>query len=272
MMTEDRRPVARLAAGAGFAPMVHAMEPCPRTSAADGILEPPPASNDNELCRLPAARPAFPPDAVARIERPAKPAMTSAVQPEGWRLVFERRSAPFIDPLMGWTGGREPLAGLELWFPTLEEAVAYARRQGLRHMVRHDRRSRQASERRARRRRAFSDNTLRRLGLLQLQGTYADAMAQADATPPPPNEPATRPSAMDIVCDAALSADDKRSLLMNRAYDEYLLDQREGPGASTRSSRLQEIEEALLALEGVVPMSATAGPAPSGSPRGQGSP
>jgi hypothetical protein len=132
------------------------------------------------------------------------PAMTSApADPQDWRLVFERRSAPFVEPLMGWTGSRDPLTQLELTFPTLDAAVAYAQRQGLRYMVRHDARSRRSSERRARRRRAFSDAILGRLGLPGLQRTYGQAMADADLNPPPPNEPAARLSAMDIVRDPA---------------------------------------------------------------------
>lgn len=233
--------------------MVMPMQAIVQTSAAVGPAEQhlPPASNDNALPRLPAALPAFPQDAVARIERPARSAMTSApLEPQAWRLVFERRSPPFVDPLMGWTGGRDPLAQIELTFPTLEQAVAYAQRQGLRYVVRHDVRSRQASERRARGRRAFSDATLGRLGLRRLQGSYGQAMARADATPPPPNEPAAQPSAMDIVQDPHLSVDDKRSLLMNRAYEEYLLDQRGAAADPTPWSRLREIEQALIALEG----------------------
>lgn len=210
----------------------------------------PPAANDNALPRLPAALPAFPRDAVACIERPARSAMTSApAEPQDWRLVFERRSPPFVDPLMGWTGGRDPLASLELRFPTLEDAVAFAQRQGLRYHVRHDARSRRASERRARRRRAFSDTTLGRLGLGSLQGRYGQAMSRGDATPTPPDEPGAQRSAMDVVRNPALSVDDKRSILMNRAYDEYLLDQRSDESGETRWSRLREIEEALWALE-----------------------
>jgi hypothetical protein len=228
------------------------MQTFTQTGDADAFASFPPgsATNDTGWPRLPAAQPAIPQDAVVRIERPARSAMTSApADPQDWRLVFERRSAPFVEPLMGWTGSRDPLTQLELMFPTLEAAVAYAQRQGLRYVVRHDARSRRSSERRARRRRAFSDATLGRLGLPGLQQTYGQAMADADVSPPPPNEPAARPSAMDIVRDPHLSVDDKRSILMNRAFDEYLLDQRASDAGETRWSRLEEIEQALQALE-----------------------
>jgi hypothetical protein len=148
------------------------------------------ASHDKVLPRFPAALPSFPRDAVARIERLSRSAMTSAPsEPRDWRLVFERRTPPFIEPLMGWTGDRDPLAQLELRFPTLEAAVGYAQRQGLRYTVRHDARSRQAYEQVARRRRAFSDAMLGRLGLCGLQGMYGQAMANADASPPPATKP-----------------------------------------------------------------------------------
>ena len=118
------------------------------------------ASHDKVLPGFPAALPSFPRDAVARIERLSRSAMTSAPsESRDWRLVFERRTPPFIEPLMGSTGDRDPLAQLELRFATLGAAVGYAQRQGL------DARSRRACEKLARRRRTFSDATLGRLGL-----------------------------------------------------------------------------------------------------------
>jgi hypothetical protein len=74
----------------------------------------------------------FPDDAVAVIYRPARSAMTSGkANTRHWKLRFERRTPPFIEPLMGWTGGDDPLTQVELTFPTREAAVGYAERQGL---------------------------------------------------------------------------------------------------------------------------------------------
>jgi hypothetical protein len=74
----------------------------------------------------------FPPDAVARIFRPARSALTSGkARTKSWVLHFDRRTPPVIEPLMGWTGGDDTLTQVKLTFPTREAAVAYAERQGL---------------------------------------------------------------------------------------------------------------------------------------------
>ncbi|WP_420889868.1 NADH dehydrogenase ubiquinone Fe-S protein 4 [Ensifer aridi] len=40
-----------------------------------------------------------------------------------------------MDPLLGYTGGKDTLQQVELRFPTLDSAIQYAERQGLRHVV-----------------------------------------------------------------------------------------------------------------------------------------
>src|SRR5260221_3369647 len=52
-----------------------------------------------------------------------------------WKLRFEPRSRPFIEPLMGWTGCDDTLSQVELTFPSATAAIAYARRQGLRYLL-----------------------------------------------------------------------------------------------------------------------------------------
>ncbi|WP_352721811.1 NADH dehydrogenase ubiquinone Fe-S protein 4 [Mesorhizobium sp. M0306] len=92
----------------------------------------------NDKCgRAPLfGRSEFPRDAVARIYKPCRSAMTSGrAQPKGWRLVFERRTAPVIEPLMGYTGGADTLTQVELDFPTAQAAIDYAERQGLAYAV-----------------------------------------------------------------------------------------------------------------------------------------
>lgn len=84
-------------------------------------------------------RSAFPPDALARIFRQSRSAMTCGRAGSGnWKLVFERSKPHFIEPLMGWTGDDDMLAQVELTFPAREAAVAYAERQGLSFIVDND--------------------------------------------------------------------------------------------------------------------------------------
>src|SRR5438270_3857289 len=73
----------------------------------------------------------------ALIYKPAKSAMTSGrAATKRWLLEFEPQSAPFIEPLMGWTGSTDPLAHVRLRFPTREAAVAYAERLSFDYEVR----------------------------------------------------------------------------------------------------------------------------------------
>ena len=93
-------------------------------------------SNDNRHKPLSMGRSVFPNDAVARIYKPSRAVTTSGMaRTRGWRLVFERRTAPFIETLMGYTGGDDTLSQVELSFPTLESAIRYAERQGLTYVV-----------------------------------------------------------------------------------------------------------------------------------------
>jgi hypothetical protein len=56
---------------------------------------------------------------------------------------------------------------------------------------------------------------------------------------------------MDVARDRALPTEAKRSILMNWARTEHLIDQatNEGMPENSRPSRLDEVEQALLALE-----------------------
>lgn len=91
---------------------------------------------------------------------------------------------------------------------------------------------------------------MKRLGLAALQQSYGHALDRAadrnDAV-----GPETFHSPMDVVGDPTLSMETKRSILMNWAWTEYLADQatNEGMPENERPSRLDEVEQALLALE-----------------------
>lgn len=72
----------------------------------------------------------------ARIYRPARNAMQSGKgKTKQWLLVFEQTDARGIDPLMGYTTSADTQQQVRLSFPTLEEAEAYATRNGIPYSV-----------------------------------------------------------------------------------------------------------------------------------------
>ena len=77
-----------------------------------------------------------------RIYRPAKTAMQSGrAQTQEWVLEFEPGKPKLVEPLMGWTSGRDTRDQVQLSFETRETAVAYAEKHGLDYTVEqpHDR-------------------------------------------------------------------------------------------------------------------------------------
>jgi regulator of nucleoside diphosphate kinase len=67
---------------------------------------------------------------MAVIRRKTRSVMQSGGARRAWVLAFERLSKPQVDGLMGWTGSSDPLATVEMRFPTAEAAIAFARRKG----------------------------------------------------------------------------------------------------------------------------------------------
>ena len=72
----------------------------------------------------------------ARIFRPAKTAMQSGpARTKDWVLEHEQATARTIEPLMGWTSSTDTGAQIQLAFDTVEEAIAYAERNGIAYRV-----------------------------------------------------------------------------------------------------------------------------------------
>ena len=94
---------------------------------------------------------------------------------------------------------------------------------------------------------ADPDGTLRQLGLGLLQESYGEAMAQASCGENKPQRQLGE-SPMDVVLRPDLSVEEKRSILMNWAFDLHLILQKQSDDAA--ASRMSEIEEAVLLLEG----------------------
>ena len=69
---------------------------------------------------------------VARIYRPAKTAMQSGnARTRKWVLDYEPETSRDVEPLMGWTSSGDMKSQVRLEFSSQEEAVAYARRNGI---------------------------------------------------------------------------------------------------------------------------------------------
>ena len=73
---------------------------------------------------------------VARIYKPAKTATQSGwAKTRHWVLEPEPKSPRRADPLCGWLGSDDTDQQVQLWFPSKEAAVAYARRRGIEYRV-----------------------------------------------------------------------------------------------------------------------------------------
>lgn len=72
----------------------------------------------------------------ARIYRPARNAMQSGKgKSKQWVLVHEPATPRSIDPLMGYTSSSDMNQQVKLSFETLEDAEAYAKRNGIPYSV-----------------------------------------------------------------------------------------------------------------------------------------
>ncbi len=71
-----------------------------------------------------------------RIYRPAKTAMQSGqAKTHLWIAEFEPASPRTPDPLMGWVSSSDMDSQIHLKFPTKQDAISYAQREGLEYVV-----------------------------------------------------------------------------------------------------------------------------------------
>lgn len=67
-----------------------------------------------------------------RIYQPPKTAMQSGrAKSKVWMMEFEPTAARQVEPLMGWTSSADTRSQLRLRFDSLDDAVAYAKAEGL---------------------------------------------------------------------------------------------------------------------------------------------
>lgn len=169
-----------------------------------------------------------------------------------WKLRFERRSAPYIEPLMGWTGGDDTLAQVELTFPSAEAAIAYARRQDLEFalpgleeatMSRH--RSDLAPSRRGPNDMAARSPLPEWVEQTLGQDAIVGAIDRALLTPA-----SCFANPEDVLRDPKLSREMKREILRRWPLDAYLIEVAATEGVpEAEPSRLQEVIDALIDLD-----------------------
>lgn len=72
----------------------------------------------------------------ARIYRPSKSAMQSGrAATKEWLLAYEVATPRRPDPLMGWASAADTLNEVKLRFATLDEAIAFAKKNSLDYSV-----------------------------------------------------------------------------------------------------------------------------------------
>ncbi|MCJ2141224.1 NADH dehydrogenase ubiquinone Fe-S protein 4 [Methylobacterium sp. E-066] len=192
----------------------------------------------------------------ALIRRQTRPVDTAGRAREGtWVLTFARETPPEIEPLMGWTGGGDPLAtDVRLTFPTRAQAIAYAERQGLAYSVEPE----PAGVPRTRPVGAARSDERRRPGRPPLRVVLG--RKQAPTAPPSfPDGPELEralinPAAVFATPAAVLDhprllREGKREILRRWAWDEYLKEVAAAEGmAEGEPSQLEAVKAALLAL------------------------
>lgn len=209
-----------------------------------------PGIGHNSGCtRLITPPPAWPPGTQVRISRRERPITTSGRARQGeWLLHFERRTAPEVEPLMGWTAGDDTLATqVELRFASCEDAVAYAERQGLPYRL--DGRVAKQPH---------------RPGYCDAAGQlYATAVAWMDAAygrgtverRPDYERALINPAAVfsspaEVLHDPSLSLSEKREVLQRWAWDAWLLEVAADEAmAGGEPSRLDDVKQALATLD-----------------------
>ena len=201
----------------------------------------------------------FPADAVARIYRPVRSVKTSGrARTRDWVLLFDRRSAPYIEPLMGWTGGDDTLDQVKLTFPSREAAVAYAQRQGLNYVV--EDRDAVAAPRPSAALKAAAQMNDTSNDVVTPNPAFAELQAQhrrSGATKIPDLERAlVNPASVfrspnEVVENPDLPMARKREILRRWAWDGYLLQlaSDEAMPEGRETPRLDEVKRAQLALE-----------------------
>jgi ETC complex I subunit conserved region len=192
----------------------------------------------------------WPEGAVARIHRPSRSVTTSGeARTKKWVLCFERRTPPEIEPLMGWTGSDDTLTQVELTFDTLQEAIAYAEREGLAYRIEGEAIPATAEERRQA---AAAELYATTAALAWMDAQYGIGAVgrRPDLDRALVNPAAVYGSPREVLNDPSLTMEDKREVLRRWAWDAWLLEVAADEAMiAGEPSRYDEVKAALLALD-----------------------
>ena len=196
----------------------------------------------------------WPDEAEAFIFRRRQPVTTSGKARTGqWVLRFERRTPPFIEPLMGWIGGDDTLTQVELTFASRDEAVRYAEREGLTYRIQGEpmmpvEPQKKTSEKRW----EAAEQLYAAAALASIEARYGLGAIERrpDFDRALVNPAAVFTSPMEVVHDPSLSIEEKREVLRRWAWDEWLLEVAADEAMTEgEASRLDEVKTALRILE-----------------------
>jgi hypothetical protein len=150
---------------------------------------------------------------------------------------------------MGWIGGEDTLTQVELTFPSVQAAIAYARKQGLQYTVispSHE--ERQGHGTQGPSPAARSALAERRLRLEWVERTLGPDVIR-DGFGPGLDPAVVYADPQDVLRDPKLDPEQKREVLHRWALDAYLLELAYSNGEpQAQLSRLQEVIDALIDL------------------------
>jgi hypothetical protein len=224
------------------------------------------AAND---LRPASPSPPFPPGTTAIIRRPGRNVATSGKARNGaWTLTFQPCSAQFIEPLMGWCGGDDPLQHVELRFPSREAAVRFAARHGIPYEVDEPPRDRRANVCPDAPAAVWTDWMLNQLEPIRGGGTRWSA-AEVERAILDPARVFRDP--LEVVSHPALTRTEKRRILESWEWDALRIEATQDEAwLDGEPSRLEEVRAALRALEArtmpPAPANTDARPVPSRPP------
>jgi hypothetical protein len=191
---------------------------------------------------------------MAVIHKPGRSVISSGkARARTWVMSFQPCSAQFIEPLMGWCGGDDPLRHVELRFPSRQTAIEFAQRHGIAYEVSDPPGERHVAVKPA----ALPAVALDDLTLIGLDTVGSDvsrwSAAEVERAILDPARMFRDP--FDVVADPDLTAAEKRKILKSWEWDALRIEatQYEAP-FEDEPSRLGEIRAALRALDSPVPL------------------